>query len=211
MKILIGTPIHQVKDYCMEKWLKNVSQLQEKYPADLLLVDNSPSLDYLEKVKEYLKKYKIQNYQIKHLKITQEEETNNNIDEQIHERVTHSQEFIRQYVLSHDYDAWFSWECDQIIPVDSLDKLIEIMKIGNFMIVNHNCWNKNVKDELCFDLGVSLVRRDCLKNYGFLLEFGTDPEPDSWYNAHAWYRKRLKKDGVPFIDLTGIISPILHL
>ena len=49
MKILIGTPIHECKDYCMERWLKNVSKME--YPADLLLVDNSPGLTYVEQVK----------------------------------------------------------------------------------------------------------------------------------------------------------------
>ena len=211
MKVLIGTPIHQSKDYCMKKWLQNVVKLCQVHPCDLLMVDNSPGVNYVEKVKGYLKKYVIANYQIKHLEIAQGEKVNKSVDEQIHERVAHSQEIIRQYVLSHDYDAWFSWECDQIIPIDALDKLIEIMKMGNFMMVNHNCIDKNVPDGLCFDWGITLVSREYLKKYGFLLEFGKDPEPDSWYNAEAWYRKRLKRDGSPFIDLCNVISPILHL
>lgn len=211
MKILIGTPIHQAKDYCMERWLQNVFSLRKVYPCDFLMVDNSPGLDYVEKVKGSCTKFGIKNYQIEHLEIAQGEEVFKNVDEQIHERVAHSQEIIRQFVLSRDYDAWFSWECDQIIPLNALDKLIEIMKMGNFMMVNHNCWDKNVPDGLCFDWGVTLVSREYLKKYGFLLEFGTDPEPDSWYNAQAWYRKRLKRDGSPFIDVSGVISPILHL
>jgi|SRR3989344_1354953 len=211
MKILIGTPIHEVKDYCMERWLKNVAALREVYPADFLMVDNSPGLKYIEKVKGYCKKYGIKNYQIKHLQIAQGESISKSADEQIHERVARSQEIIRQFVLSVDYDAWFSWECDQIIPVDSLDKLIGIMKVGNFMMVNHNCLDKNVPEGLCFDWGITLVSREYFKKYGFLLEFGKEPEPDSWYNAQAWYRKRLKRDGSPFIDLSGVISPVLHL
>jgi hypothetical protein len=42
MKVLIGTPIHQVKDYSMERWLANVRELRAHTPADLVLVDNSP-------------------------------------------------------------------------------------------------------------------------------------------------------------------------
>lgn len=226
MKVLIGTPIHQIKDYCMERWLQNVAELCKVFPCDFLMVDNSPGVNYVEKVNGYCKKIGlnpvrnrtlseisngVKNYYIKHLEIAQGEKVNKSVDEQIHERVAHSQEIIRQFVLSRDYDAWFSWECDQIIPLDALNKLIEIMEMGNFMMVNHNCWDKNVPDGLCFDWGVTLVSRDYLKKYGFLLEFGTDPEPDSWYNAEAWYRKRLKRDGSPFIDLSGVISPILHL
>lgn len=211
MKVLIGTPIHELKDYCMERWLENVFRLRQVYACDFLMVDNSPTLDYIEKVKSYCKKIGIKDYQIKYLKIVQGEEVFKSVDEQIHERVAHSQEIIRQFVLTNDYDAWFSWECDQIIPIDALDKLIEVMKLGNFMMVNHNIWDKNVPGGLCFDWGVTLVSREYLKKYGFLLEYGTEPEPDSWYNAQLWYRKRLIRDGSPFIDLTGVISPILHI
>jgi hypothetical protein len=210
-KVLIGTPIHELKDYCLERWLQNVSKLRQVYPCDFLMVDNSPSLDYIKKVKGYCKKLGIKDYQIKHLEIPQGKNVNKNIDEQIHERVALSQEIIRQFTLKGDYDAWFSWECDQIIPTNALEKLVEIMKMGNFMMVNHNIWDKNVSDGLCYDWGITLVSKDYLKKYGFLLEYGTNPEPDSWYNAEAWYRQRLKRDGAPFIDLTGVIEPILHL
>jgi hypothetical protein len=211
MKILIGTPIHQLKDYCLERWLENVANLRQAYPSDLIMVDNSPGLDYVEKVKGYCQKLRISDYRIEHLDIAQGESVSKSVDEQIHERVARSQEIIRQFALSGDYDAWFSWECDQIIPVNALAKLIEIMQKGNYMMVNHNCWDKNVPDGLCFDWGVTLVSKAYLKKYGFLLEYGTDPEPDSWYNAQAWYRKRLKRDGSHFIDLINVISPILHL
>ena len=211
MKILIGTPIHISKDYCMERWLENVVRLRKVYPADLLMVDNSVGTGYIKQVKNYCNKLGIKDYEIKHLDIAQGNEVDKSIDEQIHERVARCQEIIRKYVLKRDYDAWFSWECDQIIPVDALDKLTEIMQTGSYMMVNHNCWDKNVADGLCFDWGVTLVNRDYLKKYGFLLEFGTDPEPDSWYNAQAWYRERLKRDGSPFVDLIGVISPVLHI
>lgn len=211
MKILIGTPIHEVKDYCMERWLRNVAELRKVYKTDFLMVDNSPDLNYMKKVKGYCKKIGINDYMIKHLDILQGEIVKRSVDEQIHERVAHCQEIIRQYVLSKDYDAWFSWECDQIIPTDSLDKLVEIMKTGKYIMVNHNIWDKNVPGGLCFDWGLTLVNRKYLKKYGFLLEFGTKPEPDTWFNAQAWYRKRLMRDHAPFIDMQGVIDPVLHL
>lgn len=211
MKVLIGTPIHESKDYSMYRWLQNVIELRKVNPCDILMVDNSVGLGYVKKVTAYCEKLGIQNVEIKHLDIAQGDNVNKSVDEQIHERVARCQEIIRQYVLTHGYDAWFSWECDQIIPVNALDKLIQIMSDGNFMMVNHNCWDKNVPGGLCFDWGVTLVNREYLTKYGFLLEYGTNPEPDSWYNAQAWYRKRLKRDGAAFIDISGVISPILHL
>ena len=150
MKILIGTPIHQVKDYCMERWLKNVAKLLEVYPADFLMVDNSPSLDYVEKVKKYCKKLGVKNYKIEHIEVRQE----NGEDE----RIGRSREVIRQNVLSKDIDAWFSWECDQIIPTKSLDKLIAIMRGGNFMLVAHGSPGRVVQTEAIAAFGITLIK-----------------------------------------------------
>src|SRR3989344_5552328 len=122
MKILIGTPIHAIKDYAMPRWLKNVAGLRKRTPADLLLVDNSPNLNYVEKVKEYCQKYGVENYKIKHFNFNQGISRG-----KIEIRVQRAKEIIRREVLSQDYDAWFSWECDQIIPHNALEALIRIM------------------------------------------------------------------------------------
>jgi hypothetical protein len=209
--VLIGTPIHELKDYCMERWVKNVAELIKVYPCDIIMVDNSPKKDYMEKVKGYMQKYGIDKYEMKYLQIDQGDLVPKDIHEQIHERVAKCQEIIRQYALEHDYDVWFSWECDQIIPIDALDKLLSVMETGDYIMVNHNIWDKNVPGGLCFDWGVTLVSREYLQKYGFLLDFKEDPKPDTWYNAQAWYRQRLKRDGARFIDLVGVIDPVLHL
>ncbi len=202
MKILIGTPIHQVKDYSMERWLKNVSKLS--YPADLLMVDNSPGTNYMEKVKGYCKKYGIKNYKIVHIELPPEQE--------IHERVARSREIIRQELLSHDYDAWFTWECDQIIPTSALDELVGMMKTGDFMMVNHNGWGRGNPDIANTDFGVSLIKRECLEKYGFILDFGTDPNmPNTWETGENWFRKRVLRDGGSYIEVYGVIKPIYHL
>lgn len=210
MKVLIGTPIHICKDYAMERWLQNVSRLE--YPADLLMVDNSPCLDYVEKVKSYCAKYEIKNYKIEHLEISQGQKIDKGIDEQIHERVARSRETIRQKLLSSDYETWFSWECDQIIPTNALDKLVQLMEAGDFMIVNHNCWVNNISDQVNFDFGVTLIKRACLEKYSFIPKFGTDPDMSpSWYEAESWFRKRLLKDRCNYTEVVGVIEPIYHL
>src|SRR3989344_7605407 len=97
MKVLIATPIHVSKDYSMQKWLENVSKMD--YPADLLLVDNSPDLSYIKRVKDYCQKYAL-HPQIKHLKISQQPETDANKDELTHERIVRSEEVIRHEFLA---------------------------------------------------------------------------------------------------------------
>ena len=204
MKILIGTPIHISKDYCMERWIANVAKLQKHSPADFLLIDNSPGLDYVKKVKGYCAKHGITQYQLKHLELPSEQK--------VDERVARSREIIRKEILAKDYDAWFCWESDQIIPADALDRLAGLMSSGNLMLVVHNNWNRFIPGAEGYDLGVALVRRDAMKKYSFILNFGSDPDmPDNWDEGDQWYKKRLLRDGGNYIDVLGVINPILHL
>ena len=204
MKILIGTPIHISKDYSMERWLENVSKL--KYPADFFMVDNSPGLDYVEKVKGYCKKYGIKNFKIDHFEIDQ------NLGPDI--RIERSQEIIRQEILSKNYDAWFSWECDQIIPTNALNKLVRLMKAGDFMMVVHNSgarWDPNIHNT---NMGVTLIKRECLEKNWFLpkkngrISFDVS---DS-YNVHdPIFKKRVLAKGGNYLEVFGVIKPIYHL
>jgi len=204
MKILIGTPIHEIKDYAMERWLANVAKLQLEHPADLLLMDNSPGLDYVEKVKGYCAKYGIKDYKIEHLELSLEQGAD--------ERIGRSRETIRQYLLAHDYDAWFTWECDQIIPTNALDELIELMKTEDYMIVNPNNWSREIPPQPNTDFGFSLIKRECLEKYGFLPEFGTNPDlPESWVAGEFRFRKQVLDGGGNYVEVYGIINPVYHL
>ncbi len=189
MKILIGTPIHQVKDYAMERWLENVSKLE--YPADFLMVDNSPGLSYMEKVKSYCAKYGIKNYQLEHL------ELNKKIIPD--KRIEMAQEKIRQEVLTREYDAWFSWECDQLIPLSTLGDMVKIMDSGDFTMVNCNSWARIAPDETNTDLGCALIKRKGLENNSFVQY----DEP--------WFKLRVVNNGGSLIDVYGVINPIYHL
>lgn len=202
MKILIGTPIHEIKDYSMERWLENVSR--QKYPADLFMVDNSPGTGYTEKVTGYCTKYGITNYKIVHLELSEKQEK--------HERIARSREIIRNELLSKDYDAWFVWECDQIIPRDTLDRLIKIMETGNYMMVNPNKWARDNPNNPNTDFGCCLIKREALEKYGFILESGKDSDmPNSWENGEAWFKTRVIRGGDSYVDVYGVIEPIYHL
>lgn len=204
MKVLIGTPIHICKDYAMERWLKNVSRLE--YPADLLLVDNSPGTDYVEKVKGYCAKYGITNYRIEHFDINQD------LGSDI--RIERSQEIIRQYILSKGYDAWFSWECDQIIPVNALDKLVEIMERGNFMMVIHDSqarWDPLITNT---NMGLTLINKKALKKNRFLPkrrgEISFDVS-DGYDINDPVFKKHVLEKGGNYLEVFGVIKPIYHL
>ncbi len=202
MKILIGTPIHEIKDYAMERWLENVAKLQLEYPADFLMVDNSPGLSYMEKVKKYCAKYGIKNYKMEHLEINQAQGAD--------ERIGRSREIIRQEVLSKDYDVWFSWECDQIIPVDTLNILVQLMEKGDFAMVSQGSWSRKNPGSPENELGCALIKRVCLEKYSFLLEDYWDLTR-SWHAGARWFKTRLLKDGGNYVEVYGVINPIYHL
>ena len=207
MKVIIGTPIHQVKDYSIERWLKNVAALTSTTPADLLLVDNSPGPDYVRKVKKYLSKYKIKNFIIKHLKFPSSISTDL--------RIEASQETVRQYVLKCRYDAWFSWECDQIIPTDALDKLVELMEKGRYQMVVVNSWARWDPTITNTNMGCTLINRRCLEKVRFLpIRKGKISlnSLDS-YDIHdpQVIKKRVLKAGGNYIEIYGVIEPVYHL
>ncbi len=201
MRVLIGTPIHQIKDYAMQRWLANVAKLQKKSPADLLLVDNSPNLDYMEKVKGYLNKYGIKNYKIKHLEIGDLQGRD--------EKIARSREIIRQYLISRDYEAWFSWESDQIIPPNTLVKLVKIIEAGNYTMIHPNSWERAIPFEPDAGFGVCLIRRAPLEKFTFLLD--TPALRNCWYGGESWFKNQVLKDGGSYIDVYGLIKPIYHL
>lgn len=204
MRILIGTPIHEVKDYCMERWLISVSRL--KYPADLLMIDNSPTTGYLKKIKGYCQKHQVKNYKIIHINTTQEAS-----DLGIDIRIELSQERIRQEVLSNGYEAWFSWECDQLLPTDVLDKLINLMESGGFMIVAHNAWFKNGDAGFNMDMGCTLISRECLKKYCLSPKYSLKNIYNRWQGQPEKYKDRVVLAGGKCLDVIGVIGPIYHL
>lgn len=203
-KILIATPIHKSKDYAMEKWLRNLALIQKEYPADLLMIDNSLTTEYVEIVKGYCTKYRVKNYEIRHLELSPDKER--------FERIARSREVIREYFLARDYDVWFSWENDILIPPDSLGKLVGVMRSGNFMTTDHNCWMRGFGDGYCTDFGICLINREALKKYSFILKFGTDPEmPKTYEPSEVWFKRRILRDGGSCCEVEGVINPVIHL
>ena len=207
MKILIGTPIHVSKDYSMKRWLKNVAELTYQTPADLLLVDNSPNLNYSKKVNSYLKKCPTLNYKIKHLSLSQDLSTDLKIEA--------SQETIRQYVLYHNYDAWFSWECDQLIPANALHKLTKIISERKIGMVIHNSWARWDSTILNTNMGVTLIKKETLKKTWFLPnkngKISLDPKDSYDINDPTIIKKRILRAGGSYIEVYGVIEPIYHL
>lgn len=210
-KILIGTPIHESKDYSMKRWLKNVAALQQITPVDLLLVDNSPHLEYLHTVDSYCQKFGVTNYSIIHLDFPKKGGMEAKMI-----RIEKSHELISQKIIDGNYDVWFSWECDQLIPNDCLPQLLNIMQASNTMMLIHNSWVRGTHDKDLADFGVALISRECLHRFTHLLKFVTRPDYPSMTDEEivgheAWFKNRVFDAGGNYVEVTGVISPIRHL
>jgi hypothetical protein len=192
----------------MNRWLENVSRLS--YPADLLLVDNSPGTQYVERVKNYCIKYELdpKRTQIKHVEIVQKLTQK----KRWALAIEISQEIIRQEVLSGNYDAWFSWECDQIIPLNSLDRLIEIMQKCKSTMVVHTSHNRIDPSQFEADMGVTLTKAEILKNVQFLpTRNGKISQDLRDMENSSMLKEKVLSAGGNYVELYGVISPIYHL
>lgn len=196
MKILIGTPVHQIKDYCMERWLENVAALQKITSADVLLVDNSFGLNYVETIGGYCEKYGIKNYKIIHLNLQQSMDVYDKC-----RRIDICHERISREILAGGYDAWFSWECDQIIPATALSELVNMMRAGNFMMVIHNSWTRQWGDIPNFDMGCTILARRALERQSFIKDNDED----------ECFKERLLVTGGNYVQIMGLIRPVYHL
>jgi len=109
MKILLGCPTAEPKKYCINEWLAGIKAL--KTPVDVILVDNSPTDDYINELKSYgLTVFK------------------DSSEGDLKEKIARSRNIIREYALKNNYDYFFSLEQDVIPPPDAIEKLLAAKK-----------------------------------------------------------------------------------
>ena len=202
MRILIGTPVHESKDYSMAKWLESVSKFN--YPFDLLMVDNSDNPEYVDKLHGYCQKYGLTNYKLVHI--------DTELDSILDERLAQSREMIRHEVLAKNYDAWCTLECDIIAPPDALTKLVGL--IGDYWMVSHVYPSRGNPNAINAEFGIALVKRQVLEKYSFIREYGfvDSLRPNSWYGSDVWFIRRIDRSSRgKHLNAAGIITPIHHL
>lgn len=198
MKVLIGTPIHECKEYSIKPWLESVKNCEGNW--FLYLVDNSPTPDFTERVSEMIKGM---NAEVLHLE---------NMPNDMEARLAPSREEIRKKFLVGDYDYWFSWECDIIAPPDTLKTLLSFT--DQFDVVNH-CYpdRDNLRGEI-WGIGLTLYRRSILEELSFLENGGygyCDPlEPSCYYGGDGWLVRRITDRGYKMIDLRNLLK-VQHL
>jgi len=106
-KVLLGTTISSYKDYILPLWLTWIKGLIYSN-INILLVDNSPD-------KKYHKQFLQYGFEIIHTPIN---------NRPIREVMAKGDEIIRERVLSGKYDYYFSLECDNFCPLNTIEYLI---------------------------------------------------------------------------------------
>ena len=110
-RVLVGVTTYYRKEYIFDRFIRNLQQLD--YPAhllDVLIVDNSPGLNYTNKVRRRVPK----GYKVVHI----ERGANSRV------ALTRSQNYIRKYMLERSYDYLLLVESDLLPDPQALKRLL---------------------------------------------------------------------------------------
>lgn len=202
MKIFIGTPIRDTKEYSVYEWLDSIRELN--YPSFLYMVDNSDMSDFSIKVKEYCKKIGLINYEMNHL--------DKMIGRENEYRLVYSRESIRNKMLAGNYDYWLSWECDIVLPSNTLGVLFPYTK--TFDVINHCYPDKDDKLQEVGGVGCSLFKRELLEKFSFLEGGGyamcDKDKPNCYYSGDSWFCVRVLRAKYKVVDLHNLLE-IKHI
>ncbi len=106
-RVLLAAPISRNKEYVLKDWLQHISGLS--YPAlDIFLVDNSPDEDFHREVLSW-------GYRCIHCPQQ---------GKRAPAFIADSQNLLRAYFLEHNYDYFFSLECDNFPPLNIVELLL---------------------------------------------------------------------------------------
>lgn len=211
MKIVIGTPIRDVKGYSIGRWLQAISALEWDEPISVIAVDNTDDTHQEEfktfidtKIKEITPSLATVDHSIISVKDVYGLEPE--------ARLVKAREKMREEVLALSPDVWFSVECDIILPPDTLKVLVPYL--DTFDVVNHCYPDRENKYQEVGGIGCSLYRIKWLKENSFLDGGGyamCNPlEPNCYYSGDSWFMKRLLVQGAKMVDFHNLLD-IKHL
>ena len=109
-KILVGSPVNEMYDYCINEYTEAIKNLKYKN-YDILLVDNSKKEEFYKK----LKSMKVNVIRGKYF-------------EEPRERMVHSRNLLRQKVIDENYDYFLNIDQDVIPPKDIVERFLQNKK-----------------------------------------------------------------------------------
>lgn len=187
MRVLIGLPLNE-EDYPLShKWIENIAETRKHYllNTDLLFVDSSTNLEYIDKIKKLCKTYKLSNYKIQHINISKFQPKG--------EKIGLSYEVIRKAVLAGKYDSWLAWKNNLLVPYETLQKFTQIMTATQSVVIHLNYASPILVN---FDpyFSFTLIARKALETVKFSTKFPNFP--DDWSQLEAWFKELVIKNNI---------------
>ena len=204
-KILIGSPTANIKDYCLDDWIKNVCDFTYKN-CEIFICDNSETREYYSEIK---KRYA-------HLgeKFNVGRVTPSQFSLSYKHILAKSHDKVRMYALENEFDYLLHLETDIFPPIDVIERLlntkqkvvgglyhIELGERSKLMIQQIEDFGDELRETYNLDeadldfvdgevkkvfscgLGCVLIHRSVLKEFGFRYEEDAPVHPDSFYFA----------------------------
>jgi hypothetical protein len=197
-KVLVGTPHNQIKNYCFDDFLANVTNLTYKN-YNVLIADNSKERKNFKNIK----KVGVQSVYVR---------PRQNVNQQY---IAYSHEELREAALRGGYDFLLHLESDVFPPKDIIERLLvhqlpvvsapyfideghkshlmiqEIEDRGDLVRETRNIdggkdilfMDGTVKEVYSAGLGACLIHKDILKQFKFRYEKGAPVHPDSFFAA----------------------------
>jgi len=212
MKIVIGTPIRDVKGYSIGAWLKSIAALEWTEPIPVVLVDNTDDTlqaDFKTFVDTKIAEANLDTKLITSLAVS------NVYGSEVSYRLVKSWELLRQTLIAMGADVWFSLECDVIAPPDTLKVLSPYLT--DFDIVCSTYPDRDNPLQNVGGIGCSLYKIDILNNIKFYdnqIDDGygkCDPLiTNCYYGGESWFVTRALRMGYKQVDFTNLIA-LQHL
>ena len=202
-KVLICCPTAQVKEYCIDDWLLNVSNFTYNNKS-IYLCDNSETLDFYTELKHKLK------VKTEFDMCGLDRVSPNN--KSIKQAIALSHEKCRQYAIDNKFDYMLHLECDLFPPLNIIERLLDSNKrivgatyfielgsesklmiqesehFGNAHRSSYNLDNADLsfidgttKQVFSCGLGCVLIHKSIFNKYPFRYEEGAVVHPDSFF------------------------------
>jgi len=202
-KVLVACPIADLKAYCLDEWIQNVSSFT--YPEfDVLLVDNSEDRLFYTDIKERYAN-------VSNLKIIR---VNPSHFDEFKIALAHSHELCRKHAVDNGYDYLLHLESDVFPPTNIIERLLDsgkkaigalyhielggesklmVQKIEDFGDAHRETYNLDeadlhfvdgeVKQVFSCGLGCLLLHNTILSEMHFRCDHNSPVHPDSYFFA----------------------------
>lgn len=204
LKFLLGTPVHEKKEYSIYKFLDSI-KAYDLPGLDIYIVDNSDTADFARRIEAYCQKINLERSKVVHM------EGMNDLEQEA--RLAKARDNIRDYMLAGDYTHWLSVESDIILPPQAPQKLLPFL--DQFKFINNFYPDRADPNIELSGLGFTIVARELMEKFSFSVGGGyaqCDPlVPNCYYSNDSWFVVRVRRAGYATVDFHGLVAGIKHL